>query len=299
MGDGNKRDNTQDLPADGGVMKYCTNCGAQLEDSAKFCPNCGAKVNADTTMAGQTVQNGTDGSGQDNGTINDGSTNSQAVTGNESYGAGQADQVYQPGTSAPKKKKKSKKPLIIILIIVVVLIVLLLLVAAIGGGSSADQKVVYEGIEFQIPNKWQLDEDTSSDAGLYFYTNGKTSGEMLYMVSVPDVTYLMDLFGADYVMDWMTEYIHEQTGGETVDAQKIQTAGYDTYLYDVTGASTDVNGDSVQGRYRIACILNSDKSEMILIYAYGLSPGENDQKILSDIDYILENAVKTSESNSY
>ena len=25
-------------------MKYCQNCGTQLEDSAKFCPNCGAKI---------------------------------------------------------------------------------------------------------------------------------------------------------------------------------------------------------------------------------------------------------------
>lgn len=251
-------------------MNYCTNCGAQLENDTKFCPNCGAPVNADLSATNQSTPKGTAGVAQDN------------------------------SSPQPKQnKKRSRKPLIIILILVAFVIIAFLVLAAIGGGSAADQKIVYEGIEFQVPNKWKLDEDSSSDAGLYFYTNGKTSGEMLYMVAVPDVTYLLDLFGADYVMDWMTEYIHEQTGGETVDAQKIQTAGYDTYVYDVTGASNDVNGDSVQGGYRIACILNSDKSEMILVYAYGLSAGENDQKILSDIDYILENATATSEANSY
>lgn len=267
-------------------MKYCSNCGAKLDDGAKFCPNCGAPVNAD--VAADAVS--PNGSAQAD--YGNGPQNSNAVEMNQ-------QQPGNTGSGRKQKKKKNRKPLIIILIIAAVIIVLLLILAAAGGSSSADQKIVYEGIEFQVPNKWKLDEDSSSDSGLYFYTEQKNSGELLYMVSVPDVTYLLDLFGADYVMDWMTEYIHEQTGGETVDAQKIQTAGYDTYLYDVTGATTDVNGDSVQGGYRIACILNTDKSEMILIYAYGLSAGENDQKILSDIDYILENASKTSENNSY
>lgn len=284
-------------------MKYCTNCGAKLDEGTKFCPNCGAPVTAAGTSSARTVPAGEDAAETNSNTgeypdwggtevIESGDpVDWEDGTGREAYSRDEAPHK--------QKRKRSKKPLIIILIIIAAVIVAFLILAAIGGESVADQKVVYEGIEFQVPAKWKLDEDSSSDAGLYFYTNGETGGEMLYMVSVPDVSYILDLFGADYVMDWMTEYIHEQTGGDTVDAQKIQTAGYDTYLYDVTGVSTDVNGESVEGGYRIACILNTDKSEMILVYAYGLSAGENDQKILSDIDYILGNATKTSEENSY
>jgi len=66
-----------------------------------------------------------------------------------------------------------------------------------------------------------------------------------------------------------------------------------------TGVDTDAEGDSVQGGYRMAYIINTDKSEMILVYAAGLSVGEDDQKVLSDIDDILGNAVATTAANSY
>lgn len=42
-------------------MKYCTNCGTQLEDNVSFCPNCGTPVNAQpapqpAAQPAQTVQ---------------------------------------------------------------------------------------------------------------------------------------------------------------------------------------------------------------------------------------------------
>lgn len=272
-------------------MAYCTKCGAKIPEGSKFCPNCGAPVNTDVSDASSAPV----------------PADADMEEQYQSPGASEASltmdqdaEINPRNTENLKtKKKRSKKPLIIVLVVVAVFIVALLALAAIGSGSQADQKVVYEGIEFRVPVKWKLNEDSSSDSGLYFYTNQRNSGEMLYMAAVPDVSYILNLFGADYVMDWMTEYIHEQTGGDTVDAQKVTTAGYETYVYDVTGVSTDVNGDTVQGGYRIACILNTDKSEMILIYAYGLSANEDDQKILTDIDYILENASVSSEANSY
>lgn len=36
-------------------MKYCTNCGTQLEDNVSFCPNCGTPVNAQPAQPAQTV----------------------------------------------------------------------------------------------------------------------------------------------------------------------------------------------------------------------------------------------------
>lgn len=252
-------------------MKYCTNCGAQLDDEAKFCPNCG------TTVA------------EANGADTQKNPAPESTTLNDS--------TVLPAAGA--KKKKSHKKLLIIPIVVVAVLVLLVVIGSLGGGS-ADQKIVFEGIEFHVPAKWKLSKDASSDAGLYFYTDSsKNNGEMLCMTAVPDVSSILNLFGADYIADWMTEYVHEMTGGDTVDAQKTKTAGYETYLFDVTGVNTDSEGDSVQGGYRLAYIINTDKSEMIMVYAVGLSSGENDQKILSDIDYILGNAVTTTAANSY
>ncbi len=127
-----------------------------------------------------------------------------------------------------KKKKKSHRKLLLIPIAAAAVLVLLILARSLGA-KSADQKVVYEGIEFHVPAKWKLSEDTSSDAGLYFYTdNSKTSGEMLCMTAVPDVSSILSLFGADYLADWLTEYVQESTGGDTVNAQKLTTAGYET-----------------------------------------------------------------------
>lgn len=34
-------------------MKYCVNCGAQLEDDAKFCVSCGAKVEEQNVNSGE------------------------------------------------------------------------------------------------------------------------------------------------------------------------------------------------------------------------------------------------------
>ena len=33
-------------------MKYCSNCGQQIDDNAIFCSNCGARTNGDATGAG-------------------------------------------------------------------------------------------------------------------------------------------------------------------------------------------------------------------------------------------------------
>lgn len=252
-------------------MKYCRNCGAQMEDEAAFCPKCGAAA-ADAQ-----------GTGEENTPVSESST------------AGETTAL----PPAETKKKKSHRKLLLIPIAAAAVLVLLVLIGFLGG-EPADQKVVYEGIEFHVPAKWKLSEDTSSDAGLYFYTdNSKTSGEMLCMTAVPDVSSILSLFGADYLADWLTEYVQESTGGDTVNAQKLTTAGYETYLFDVTGVDTDAEGDSVQGGYRMAYIINTDKSEMILVYAAGLSVGEDDQKVLSDIDDILGNAVATTAANSY
>ena len=237
-------------------MKYCRNCGAQMEDEAAFCPKCGAAA-ADAQ-----------GTGEENTPVSESST------------AGEITAL----PPAETKKKKSHRKLLLIPIAAAAVLVLLVLIGFLGG-EPADRKIVYEGIEFHVPAKWKLSEDTSSDAGLYFYTdNSKTSGEMLCMTAVPD---------------WLTEYVQESTGGDTVNAQKLTTAGYETYLFDVTGVDTDAEGDSVQGGYRMAYIINTDKSEMILVYAAGLSVGEDDQKVLSDIDDILGNAVATTAANSY
>ncbi|KRN28821.1 hypothetical protein IV38_GL001027 [Lactobacillus selangorensis] len=35
------------------MKKYCTNCGAELEDGAKFCPKCGQAVTAETSAEAQ------------------------------------------------------------------------------------------------------------------------------------------------------------------------------------------------------------------------------------------------------
>ena len=36
-------------------MKYCTNCGAKLEDDYKVCPNCGQKVEASAPVTPESV----------------------------------------------------------------------------------------------------------------------------------------------------------------------------------------------------------------------------------------------------
>lgn len=33
-------------------MKYCTKCGAQINDNAMFCPNCGERVDGNNNMYG-------------------------------------------------------------------------------------------------------------------------------------------------------------------------------------------------------------------------------------------------------
>ena len=158
---------------------------------------------------------------------------------------------------------------------------------------------MYEGIEFRIPGEWKLAGNSSSADGLVFYTNRSKGSEMLEMVAIPDATSLLELLGADYLMDQVIEYIHDQTGGKALDAQKLTAAGYDTYLYKVTGASKDFRGNSVEGSYRVACILNSDNSELILLCEYDVTDGESEQKALTDLDYILESATATSKKNTY
>ena len=98
-------------------------------------------------------------------------------------------------------------------------------------------------------------------------------------------------------MDQVIEYIHDQTGGKALGTKKMTAAGYDTYLYKVTGASKDFRGNSVEGSYRVACILNSDNSELILLCEYDVTDGESEQKALTDLDYILESATATSKKN--
>ena len=100
-------------------------------------------------------------------------------------------------------------------------------------------------------------------------------------------------------MDQVIEYIHDQTGGKALGTKKMTAAGYDTYLYKVTGASKDFRGNSVEGSYRVACILNSDNSELILLCEYDVTDGESEQKALTDLDYILESATATSKKNTY
>ncbi|MDD6361687.1 MAG: hypothetical protein PUG18_00300 [Lachnospiraceae bacterium] len=203
----------------------------------------------------------------------------------------------QPGTSPGKKKKR--KPLLIGGIVVVAGIVLLLIAAAISSEPPKDREVVYEGIEFRIPGEWKLAGNSSSADGLVFYTNRSKGSEMLEMVAIPDATSLLELLGADYLMDQVIEYIHDQTGGKALGTKKMTAAGYDTYLYKVTGASKDFRGNSVEGSYRVACILNSDNSELILLCEYDVTDGESEQKALTDLDYILESATATSKKNTY
>ena len=87
--------------------------------------------------------------------------------------------------------------------------------------------------------------------------------------------------------------------GNSSSADGLTAAGYDTYLYKVTGASKDFRGNSVEGSYRVACILNSDNSELILLCEYDVTDGESEQKALTDLDYILESATATSKKNTY
>ena len=37
-------------------MKYCTKCGASMEDDASFCPHCGAKVDGGQTIEPEPAQ---------------------------------------------------------------------------------------------------------------------------------------------------------------------------------------------------------------------------------------------------
>ena len=203
----------------------------------------------------------------------------------------------QPDTSPGKKKKR--KPLLIGGIVVVAGIVLLLIAAAISSEPPKDREIVYEGIEFRIPGEWKLAGNSSSADGLVFYTNRSKGSEMLEMVAIPDATSILELLGADYLMDQVIEYIHDQTGGKALGTKKMTAAGYDTYLYKVTGASKDFRGNSVEGSYRVACILNSDNSELILLCEYDVTDGESEQKALTDLDYILESATATSKKNTY
>jgi len=39
-------------------MKFCTNCGTQMEDTVKFCPNCGTPNNASDAQPQAPMQNG-------------------------------------------------------------------------------------------------------------------------------------------------------------------------------------------------------------------------------------------------
>lgn len=279
-------------------MAFCAKCGASIREDDCFCPNCGASI-----KNGQNMQREENYSAQSGAATNRNADNT-ATQENENAsepflkaGDGSTTERTISQTEEHKHGKRHRKWPWIVLGIFVLLIVVFMVMP--GKENAQDQKVAYEGIMFSVPQRWKPDSDVNSDAGLYFYTQGKNSGEMLCMTAVPDVSSVLSLLGADYLMDWMTEYIQAETGGETVSADKRKVAGYDAYVFDVTGVSKDANGDKVQGGYRLGCIINTDNAEMILVCAVGLSAEETDEKVLSDLDYILEHAVVTKAENTY
>lgn len=249
-------------------MKYCAKCGAQLGENDKFCPQCGAPATNETPSAGMAGQPGSDHS-------------------------------EKPG------KKKPNKLLVIVLAVLILAVIAVVAVRTFNKNAS-DQKVVFEGIEFSVPGKWTYSQQDSTADNLVFYTDKKgNNGKMLCFTAVPDINDLAQLFGTDSIDQLIDLYSEElKESGDAVTVEKMTVAGYDTYLFDVNGTYEDLPVSheetvTVSGSYLMSFIINPDNSEMIIVYAAGLSTEDTDAKVLPDVRYVLQHAVKTSAANTY
>ncbi len=145
-------------------MKFCTNCGTQLDDDAVFCTNCGtpvktteesataqqsvsntgaagASASADTSAAGNPAASATRASAPDPDAA---PTQTQARTSGTAQGQGPAPSQAQAPVNAPAASKASPFPTLIKLGVglVAVVVLLMLLGSLFGGGYKKSVKNV-------------------------------------------------------------------------------------------------------------------------------------------------------------
>lgn len=115
---------------------FCTNCGAQAQDTDMFCPGCGARLKHSAAAAGSSAAGATVGNPF-----------------NEAY--------YQTGQSKPEKKKKANAGAGVIVVLMFAVILAMLLFAASRGYLGDSLAGLFSGcfVEDTVPVNGETDTE--------------------------------------------------------------------------------------------------------------------------------------------